>query len=35
VTVVLAYLVLRERLARHQMIGVIGALAGVALIAAR
>jgi drug/metabolite transporter (DMT)-like permease len=35
VTVVLAYLVLRERLARHQVIGVVGALVGVALIAAR
>ncbi len=35
VTVVLAYLVLRERLARHQLVGVVGALAGVALIAAR
>jgi drug/metabolite transporter (DMT)-like permease len=35
VTVVLAYVVLRERLARHQLVGVIGALAGVALIAAR
>ena len=35
VTVVLAYVVLRERLARHQLVGVIGALAGGALIAAR
>jgi drug/metabolite transporter (DMT)-like permease len=35
VTVVLAYLVLRERLARHQLVGVVMALAGVALIAAR
>jgi uncharacterized membrane protein len=35
VTVVLAYLVLRERLARHQLAGVVAALAGVALIAAR
>ncbi len=35
VTVVLAYLVLRERLGRHQLVGVVGALAGVALIAAR
>jgi drug/metabolite transporter (DMT)-like permease len=35
VTVVLAYLVLRERLARHQLVGVGAALAGVALIAAR
>jgi len=34
VTVVLAYGVLRERLARHQLVGVIGALLGVALIAA-
>jgi drug/metabolite transporter (DMT)-like permease len=33
VTVVLAYLVLRERLARHQLVGVLAALAGVALIA--
>jgi drug/metabolite transporter (DMT)-like permease len=33
VTVVLAYLVLRERLARHQLAGVLAALAGVALIA--
>jgi drug/metabolite transporter (DMT)-like permease len=32
-TVVLAYLVLRERLARHQLVGVLAALAGVALIA--
>jgi drug/metabolite transporter (DMT)-like permease len=35
VTVVLAYLVLRERLARHQLVGVLAALAGVALIAVR
>jgi drug/metabolite transporter (DMT)-like permease len=35
VTVVLAYLALRERLARHQLVGVLAALAGVALIAAR
>jgi len=35
VTVVLAYLVLRERLARHQLVGVVAALAGVALIAGR
>ena len=34
ITVVLAYLVLRERLARHQLVGVLAALAGVALIAA-
>ena len=34
VTVVLAYGVLRERLARYQLVGVIAALAGVALIAA-
>jgi drug/metabolite transporter (DMT)-like permease len=34
VTVVLAYLVLRERLAPHQLVGVVGALVGVALIAA-
>jgi drug/metabolite transporter (DMT)-like permease len=34
VTVVLAYLVLRERLARHQLVGVLAALVGVALIAA-
>ncbi len=34
VTVVLAYLVLRERLARHQLVGVLAALAGVALITA-
>ena len=33
VTVVLAYLVLRERLARHQLVGVLAALAGVAVIA--
>ncbi len=33
VTVVLAYLVLRERLAAHQLAGVLAALAGVALIA--
>ena len=35
ITVVLAYLVLRERLARHQLAGVVAALAGIALIAAR
>ena len=35
VTVVLAYLALRERLVRHQLVGVLAALAGVALIAAR
>ena len=35
VTVVLAYFVLRERLARHQLVGVLAALAGVALIAVR
>jgi drug/metabolite transporter (DMT)-like permease len=35
VTVVLAYLVLRERLARHQLVGVLAALAGVALITVR
>ncbi len=35
VTVVLAYLALRERLARHQLVGVLAALAAVALIAAR
>jgi drug/metabolite transporter (DMT)-like permease len=34
-TVLLAYLVLRERLARRQLAGVLAALAGVALIAAR
>ena len=32
-TVVLAYVVLRERLARHQLVGVLTALAGAALIA--
>lgn len=34
-TVVLAYVVLRERLARRQLVGVLAALAGVAVIAAR
>ena len=34
VTVVLAYLVLRERIARHQLAGVVLTLAGVSLIAA-
>ena len=34
VTVVLAYAVLRERLARHQLVGALATLAGIALIAA-
>jgi drug/metabolite transporter (DMT)-like permease len=34
VTVVLAYAVLRERLARHQLAGALATLAGIALIAA-
>ena len=34
VTVVLAYIVLRERIARHQLVGAIATLAGIALIAA-
>lgn len=34
-TVVLAYVVLRERLERRQLCGVLAALAGVAVIAAR
>jgi len=34
VTVILAYIVLRERLARHQMAGALATLAGIALIAA-
>jgi drug/metabolite transporter (DMT)-like permease len=34
VTVVLAYIVLRERLARHQLAGALATLAGIALIAA-
>jgi len=33
VTVVLAYVVLHERIARHQKLGVAGALLGVAMIA--
>jgi drug/metabolite transporter (DMT)-like permease len=32
VTVVLAYRLLHERIARHQQVGVVAALAGVALI---
>jgi drug/metabolite transporter (DMT)-like permease len=34
VTVILAYVVLRERLARHQLAGAVATLAGIALIAA-
>jgi len=34
VTVVLAYLVLRERITRHQLVGAVATLAGIALIAA-
>jgi drug/metabolite transporter (DMT)-like permease len=34
-TVVLAYVVLHERLERRQLLGVLAALAGVAVIAAR
>ncbi len=34
VTVLLAFVVLHERIARHQLAGVVAALAGVALIAA-
>ena len=34
VTVLLAYGLLRERIARHQMVGAVGTLAGIALIAA-